>query len=385
METEDIIFDNFYKAEGSVNFAAKKEVTGYTKNLPEFKFIITENGKEVATGKNDKNGNIEFSEIKYTYDSSNNSSIGEHTYVISEVQPKSGDNYIYDKGTYQAVINVTDNGDGTLKTELVTDKSSKDFNVGTDGKITLKKSFVNEEVGIGFRKTDVADQNLPGAVLTIYQSNDGKKGKEVTHWTTTDKEYVVTTGLAAGNTYILEETSVPKGYVKADSIVFKINNDSERTIEVINGGQKDKNGNIVMIDKKTGVQILKVDADGKPLAGAKLAIKDSAGNIVESWTSTTSAHSIEGTLAEGSNYVLTEIEAPTGYRKAVDIPFKAEASEKAVVLTMKDAPTKASILKTDESGKALSGAQLVVKDSTGKELDKWTSDGKTHEITVSSQ
>ena len=381
METEDIIFDNFYKAEGSVNFAAKKEVTGYTKNLPEFKFIITENGKEVATGKNDKNGNIEFSEIKYTYDSSNNSSIGEHTYVISEVQPKSGDNYIYDKGTYQAVINVTDNGDGTLKTELVTDKSSKDFNVGTDGKITLKKSFVNEEVGIGFRKTDVADQNLPGAVLTIYQSNDGKKGKEVTHWTTTDKEYVVTTGLAAGNTYILEETSVPKGYVKADSIVFKINNDSERTIEVINGGQKDKNGNIVMIDKKTGVQILKVDADGKPLAGAKLAIKDSAGNIVESWTSTTSAHSIEGTLAEGSNYVLTEIEAPTGYRKAVDIPFKAEASEKAVVLTMKDAPTKASILKTDESGKALSGAQLVVKDSTGKELDKWTSDGKTHEIT----
>ena len=86
-------------------------------------------------------------------------------------------------------------------------------------------------------------------------------------------------------------------------------------------------------------------------------------------------------MAEGSNYVLTEIEAPTGYRKAVDIPFKAEASEKAVVLTMKDAPTKASILKTDESGKALSGAQLVVKDSTGKELDKWTSDGKTHEIT----
>lgn len=381
METEDIIFDNSYKAEGLVNFAAKKEVTGYTKNLPEFKFIITENGKEVATGKNDKNGNIEFSEIKYTYDSSNNSPIGEHTYVISEVQPKSGDNYIYDKSTYQAVINVTDNGDGTLKTELVTDKSSKDFNVGTDGKITLKKSFVNEEVGIGFRKTDVADQNLPGAVLTIYQSNDGKKGKEVTHWTTTDKEYVVTTGLTAGNTYILEETSVPKGYVKADSIVFRINNDSERTIEVISGGQKDKNGNIVMIDKKTGVQILKVDADGKPLAGAKLAIKDSAGNIVESWSSTTSAHSIEGTLAEGSNYVLTEIEAPTGYRKAVDIPFKAEASEKAVVLTMKDAPTKASILKTDESGKALSGAQLVVKDSTGKELDKWTSDGKAHEIT----
>ena len=381
VEADDIIFDNSYKAEGSVNFTAKKEVTGYTKNLPEFNFVITENGNEVAKGKNDKNGNIEFSEIKYTYDSSN-SPIGEHTYIISEVQPESGDNYIYDKNTYQAVINVTDNGDGTLKAELVKDKSSKEFTVGSDGKINLGKNFVNEEVGLSFRKTDVADNNLPGAVLTIYAYNNGKKGEEVTHWTTTDKEYVVTSGLVAGNTYILEETSVPKGYVKADSIVFKIHNDSERTVEVISGGQKDKNGNIVMIDKKTGVQILKVDENGKPLAGAKLAIKDANGNIVEKWDSTTSVHSVEGTLVEGANYVLTEIEPPTGYRKAVDIPFKAEASDKAVVLTMKDVPTKASILKTDESGKALAGATLVIKDSKGNTVGKeWTTDGKAHEIT----
>ena len=50
-------------------------------------------------------------------------------------------------------------------------------------------------------------------------------------------------------------------------------------------------------------------------------------------------------------------------------------------MIMRDAMTKASILKTDESGKALSGATLVVKDSAGKELDKWTTDGKAHEIT----
>ena len=377
VETEDIIFDNSYKAEGSVNFTAKKEVIGYTKNLPEFNFVITENGNEVAKGKNDKNGNIEFSEIKYTYDSSNRP-IGEHTYIISEVQPKSGDNYIYDKKTYQAVINVTDNGDGTLKAELVKDKSSKEFTVGSDGKINLGKNFVNEEVGLSFRKTDVADNNLPGAVLTIYAYNNGKKGEEVTHWTTTDKEYVVTSGLVAGNTYILEETSVPKGYVKADSIVFKVHNDSERTVEVISGGQKDKNGNIVMIDKKTGVQILKVNEDGKPLAGASLAIKDSTGNIIDQWISTDAAHTIEGKLVEGAEYVLTEIKAPEGYKMASDVAFKANASDKPTVVTMKDDYTEVSIQKTDYNGKALSGATLELKDSTGKVIDTWKTDGTAH-------
>ena len=58
-----------------------------------------------------------------------------------------------------------------------------------------------------------------------------------------------------------------------------------------------------------------------------------------------------------------------------------DSSKDVITVTMKDTPTKASILKTDESGKALSGATLVVKDSTGKEIDKWTTDGKAHEIT----
>ena len=78
--------------------------------------------------------------------------------------------------------------------------------------------------------------------------------------------------------------------MKADPIVFKINNDAVRSVEIVSGGQKDKNGNIVMVDKKTGVQILKVNEDGKPLAGASLAIKDSTGNIIDQWVSTDAAH-----------------------------------------------------------------------------------------------
>ena len=168
--------------------------------------------------------------------------------------------------------------------------------------------------------------------------------------------------------------------MKADPIVFKINNDAERSVEIVSGGQKDKNGNIVMVDKKTGVQILKVNEDGKPLAGASLAIKDSTGNIIDQWVSTDAAHTIEGKLVEGAEYVLTEIKAPEGYKMASDVTFKANASDKPTVVTMKDDYTEVSIQKTDYNGKAISGATLELKDSTGKVIDTWKTDGTVKSV-----
>ena len=70
-------------------------------------------------------------------------------------------------------------------------------------------------MGISFRKTDIADKEIEGATLTLYEYKDGKKGTEVTHWETKkDETHVVTSGLVAGNSYILEETKVTDGYEK---------------------------------------------------------------------------------------------------------------------------------------------------------------------------
>ena len=382
---DTIIFDNAYKAEGSIEFTGKKEIKDYSGKLTEkaFNFIVSENGNQVATGTNDENGNIKFSKISYVYDATHNP-IGTHTYIISELRPETGDGYIYDKTTRKVVVEVEDKGDGTLDASIVTGKDEtteediSDVDIDAENNIVVKK-FVNEEMGISFRKTDIADKEIEGATLTLYEYKDGKKGTEVTHWETKkDETHVVTSGLVAGNSYILEETKVPDGYVKADPIVFKINNDAERSVEIVSGGQKDKNGNIVMVDKKTGVQILKVNEDGKPLAGASLAIKDSTGNIIDQWVSTDAAHTIEGKLVEGAEYVLTEIKAPEGYKMASDVTFKANASDKPTVVTMKDDYTEVSIQKTDYNGKALSGATLELKDSTGKVIDTWKTDGTAH-------
>ena len=382
---DTIIFDNAYKAEGSIEFTGKKEIKDYSGKLTEkaFNFIVSENGNQVATGTNDENGNIKFSKISYVYDATHNP-IGTHTYIISELRPETGDGYIYDKTTRKVVVEVEDKGDGTLDASIVTGKDEtteediSDVDIDAENNIVVKK-FVNEEMGISFRKTDIADKEIEGATLTLYEYKDGKKGTEVTHWETKkDETHVVTSGLVAGNSYILEETKVPDGYIKADPIVFKINNDAERSVEIVSGGQKDKNGNIVMVDKKTGVQILKVNEDGKPLAGASLAIKDSTGNIIEQWVSTDAAHTIEGKFVEGAEYVLTEIKAPEGYKMASDVTFKANASDKPTVVTMKDDYTEVSIQKTDYNGKALSGATLELKDSTGKVIDTWKTDGTAH-------
>lgn len=216
-------------------------------------------------------------------------------------------------------------------------------------------------------KTDLAGtKELPGAKLQIL-SSDGKTVLE--SWTSTNEEYKVTKKLKAGESYILRETEAPDGYAIADDVKFTVNKDGSTT-------------KVVMKDAQTSVTVSKTDLTGeKEIAGAKLQILNKNGKVMEEWTSDGKTHAVTAALVADVTYTLHEVSAPAGYRTAKDIEFTVDKTGKTTKVVMKDAPTKASILKTDESGKALSGAQLVVKDSTGKELDKWTSDGKAHEIT----
>ena len=216
-------------------------------------------------------------------------------------------------------------------------------------------------------KTDLAGtKELPGAKLQIL-SSDGKTVLE--SWTSTNEEYKVTKKLKAGESYILREIEAPDGYAIADDVKFTVNKDGSTT-------------KVVMKDAQTSVTVSKTDLTGeKEIAGAKLQILNKNGKVMEEWTSDGKTHAVTAALVADVTYTLHEVSAPAGYRTAKDIEFTVDKTGKTTKVVMKDAPTKASILKTDESGKALSGAQLVVKDSTGKELDKWTSDGKAHEIT----
>lgn len=135
--------------------------------------------------------------------------------------------------------------------------------------------------------------------------------------------------------------------------------------------------------KSAQVAITKVDSEtGKALAGAKLQLKDSSGNVIDSWTSTTSAHTIKN-LPEGT-YKIIETEAPNGYKlnkTAQEVTLKAGVVTKVSFYNSKKEPTKVVIIKRDqETNETLAGAVFVLKNSAGEEVTTWTSTTNGHYV-----
>lgn len=385
-EAKAIVFTNRYEAAGSITLTGKKVVEGTDKlKAGEFKFKVKEgvgeNAKVVATGTNDENGNITFSEISYAYNSKNND-LGEHVYTVTEVQPKDGDGYVYDLTSRKVVVKVTDNQDKTLKAEIIA-ASEKDAELKSDVTNNVINSFINKQISITIRKNDANKARLADAELALFEYDNEKKAKTgdaIDTWTTSkDNDHTITGKLVAGKTYILEETKAPDGYAEANPIIFTIKNDGVRTIEVVSGGQLDETGKVlIMVDQKTGVQILKVDEKGKGVPGAELAIFDGDKQIGASWTTDGQAHVIEG-LTAGKTYTLKELKAPSGYKKAEDKTFTIDAS-KVVEVRMEDKTIKLSIMKVDGNGQGLKGADLEIRNKNNELIDKWTSETTEHVV-----
>jgi pilin isopeptide linkage protein len=133
-------FTNTYKASGSLNLTGTKILkntsgTNVQVYAKEFNFIVTENGKQVATGTTKKGGEIEFTPINYVA-----SDIGStHTYTITEV---AGDDVFveYTDKTHTVVVSVTDAGEGNL-TAKVTSVDGVSVLNDTDAKTAI--SFTN--------------------------------------------------------------------------------------------------------------------------------------------------------------------------------------------------------------------------------------------------
>lgn len=271
-------------------------------------------------------------------------------YILEEVTPPAG---------YAKAANITfmlnDRG------EILINNEKAEAVVMRDAKTRIKVS-----------KMDITGEaELVGAVLQILDKEDNRK--VVAEWTTTDKPHYIE-GLTVGKTYLLHEKLAPDGYAYAKDVEFVVKEDS------IEGNEQ----KITMYDEKNVVLITKTDLSGtKELPGAKLQliqIVNGAEKVLEAWTSTNTEYKVTSKLEAGVNYILREIDAPDGYTLAEDVKFTVNRDGTPTRVVMKDAPTEVKILKTDENGKALSGATLVVKDSSGKEIDRWVSDEEAHTI-----
>lgn len=225
-------------------------------------------------------------------------------------------------------------------------------------KVTMKDEITQIEIS---KKDVTTSEELEGAKLKVIDENNNV----VESWTSGKEPHKIT-GLTYGKTYTLKETIAPDGYVTSSDIKFTVKD----TTEI----QK-----VVMYDDITKVNIKKLGENGY-LKGAKLQVSDEDGKVIDTWTTNGSYHRLTK-LVVGKIYTLSELSAPKGYATADDIEFTVKDTAKVQTFTMVDKKTNVEINKTDITGKKeLKGAELQVIDSNGKEIDSWTSNGKSHKI-----
>lgn len=249
--------------------------------------------------------------------------------------------------------------DGLLLNDEVYEIEFKQEN-NTTKVYTKTLEIENETTIVEISKTDITgEKEIVGATLRVLD----KDNNVIDKWVSTEKSHIIE-GLIVGQEYILEEEISAKGYVKATSIKFIVNN----TTEI----QK-----VTMIDKI--VEMSKIDIAGDELEGATIVVTNKrTKNIVDKWISEKEPHIIQG-LIEGETYIMHEEIAIEGYVKATDIEFIVTLDKETQHIEMIDKIV--LISKTDlVTGEELPGAELIVTDKDGNEVDKWISTDEPHQV-----
>lgn len=205
--------------------------------------------------------------------------------------------------------------------------------------------------------------------------------------------------------YILKETTIPAGYLKADDIRFRVGTSGEITI--LQGNADNLNGDkdtLMMRDRELELKIRKQDSFGQVLNGAVLTVSeydpatDTVGDEIIEFTSGGGAaqNILSKDLKVGQSYVLHEVSAPDGYHKAADIIFTIQADGSLVrtdgvpvynnTIVMEDDEAGLSIGKVSlNTGRGLAGSalELTSQDDPHFTTQTWVSDGtnRTWELT----
>ena len=138
----------------------------------------------------------------------------------------------------------------------------------------------------------------------------------------------------------------------------------------------------------SSIEIAKVDSKGNALKNAKLEVLNASGAVIDSWTTDGTNHKVSNLTA--GTYTLRETAAPNGYfisSEKVTFTVLADGSVKdssgnvVTLIKFKNEKTSVTISKQDIANSSeLPGASLVIKNSDGKEVVKWTSSSKPYVI-----
>lgn len=211
---------------------------------------------------------------------------------------------------------------------------------------------IYDEPQLSITKLDTSGNPVSGAKLTVTAKDDGNF-TPISWVSQGEPMYFANDVFTPGVTYVLTETEAPKGYAYAQSMEFTVGADGEVSVN----GETIENKRIVMLDYPIKVYVNKVDASGgQSLAGAKMVVKNGAGEIIYSFVSQNQPVLLPSEIftapkpGEMSYYTLAELEAPTGYEVAADMGFAIDSTGQLYI--------------RNEKGEYVlsGGAELVMKD-----------------------
>lgn len=233
-------------------------------------------------------------------------------------------------------------------------------------------NLTNKKFTVKINKVDITgEQEVTGATLQVTDES----GEVIDTWISDDKgAHDISKKLIAGGTYTLTEIKAPEGYRYSESIQFTVGTDGK----VLVNNEEVENGIILMKDDVTHLTIKKIGTDGKPVVGAKLVIKDKDGNVIKTkavsgkndgtetnvdyrvydatdtgepyFITTGKPIQIDKLPAKDDEYILSEIEAPAGYKVAEDKSFpvsdKVNADNTVTMTDAKEETTQGKITVT---------------------------------------
>lgn len=130
--------------------------------------------------------------------------------------------------------------------------------------------------------------------------------------------------------YYIKEEAAPDGYVSSGQVLEVTAEYQEQEIPMVELSSEYEN-------EPTKVSVKKSDlTTGVELEGAKLAVLDKAGNVVDRWISVKGEEHLIERLTVGETYTLREELAPYGYLKAEEITFTVEDTAEIQKVEMKD-------------------------------------------------
>ncbi|CAK7062478.1 MAG: hypothetical protein EUB_00593 [Eubacterium sp.] len=277
--------------------------------------------------------------------------------------------------------------------QLPADNTAEAFTVGAatlDVKWVSDAAIKNDQNILTLKKTDMKGNALSGARLEI-TDNGGNKIGDTTLNTTADS-WALTGALVAGETYNLKEIAVPAGYedpAKLDenkAYLAQIQMDNTGNVIITDNNMTDgfitigtDNRSIALKNQPIEVKLLKVDEGGKELDGARFNVKGIFGDTVqEIIIEGNNSAALYAKLIPGTEYTITEINAPDGYKKLpADVTFTVDTMGRVSLskpeevggfadvsnndtVVLKDDPVNIGFVKTNTEGVPIVGAELKI-------------------------